>query len=93
MGTPVKSKLKLNKQLSEELIIACNFRWGFVHFKRTLTSLQEHIKNFTYSSNTNVILSGQSLQFLQEVRVIKHMTKPSRPRGPVRYNGNSLEFY
>lgn len=79
MGTPVKSKLKLNKQLSEELIIACSFRWWFVHFKRTLASLQEHVKNFTYSSNTNVILSGQSLQFLQEVRVIKHMTKPARP--------------
>lgn len=63
MGTPVKSKLKLNKQLSEELIIACNFRWWFFHFKRTLSSLQEHVKNCTYNLNTNVILSGQPLQF------------------------------
>lgn len=93
MGTPVKSKLRLNKQLSEELIIACNFWWWFFHFKRALTSLQEHVKNFTCNVNTSVILSGQSLPFLQEVRVIKHMRKPAKPWGLARYNGNWLEFF
>jgi len=78
MGTPVKSKLKLNKQLSEELIIACIFQWWFFHFKRTLTSLQEQVKNLTCNFNANVILSGQSLQFLQEVRVIKQRRKPAK---------------
>lgn len=73
MGTPVKSKLKLNKQLSEELIIAHNFWWWFFHLKWTLSSFQEHVKNFTYNFNANVGLSGQSPQFLQGVRVIKHV--------------------
>lgn len=93
MGTPVKSKLKLNKQLSKELIIACNFQWWFFHFKRTCTSLQEHVKNFTYNFNTNLILTGKSLQFLQEVGVIKRMRKPTKPWGLVSYNGNWLQFY
>lgn len=75
MGTPVKSKLKLNKQLSEELIIAHNFRWRFFHLKGTLSSFHEHIKKFTYNFNANIGLSGQSPQFLQEVRVIQHMKK------------------
>lgn len=73
METPVKCKLKLNKQLSEELIIAHNFRWWFFHLKGTLSSFQEHVKNFTYNFNANIGLSGQSPQFLQGVGVIKHM--------------------
>lgn len=75
MGTPVKSKLTLNKQLSEELIIAHNFRLWFFHLKETLSSFQEHAKKFTHNFSANVGLSGQSPQFLQGVRVIKHMKK------------------
>lgn len=75
MGTPVKSKLKLNKELSEELIIAHNFQWWFFHLKETLSSFQEHVKIFTYNFNANIGLSGQTPQFLQGVRVIEHMKK------------------
>lgn len=44
METPIKSKLKLNKQFSEELIIAYNFQWCFFLLEKILTSLQEHLK-------------------------------------------------
>lgn len=96
MGTPVESKLKLNKQFSEELIIAYNFQWCFFYLKKKNTyQLARTFKNFTFNFNANtcIIYSGQSLQFLQEVRVIKYMRKSAKPWRLARHNGNSLEFY